>query len=168
VPLPSSVRYEDEWFYARNIARSAPPFIGRELTSAKECQSRTDAVLKSEVDCLLAAVETLKQRGLSVARLVHVFMHLLIQSLMACQKPMYQYSSVNDHDHHSFTPLALSKIEARMKAIIALPLGFFMDEDSSHPLWKNIVHDLVGFLLLVFFTLFPFIFFHFDVGFAGD
>lgn len=106
VPLPSSVRYEGEWFYARNVAGSAPQFTGRELTSAEDQHSDTDAVLKSEVDCLLAVVETLKQQGLSRARLVHIFMHRRIQPLMAHQKPMHQYSGVNDPDRHSLMLLA--------------------------------------------------------------
>lgn len=120
------------------------------------------------MDRLLATVETLKEQGISGAWLVHVFMDLQIQSSMACQKLLYQYSSVNDPNRHSFMSLALSMIEARVKAITALPSGSFMDKDSPHPLRKNIVHDLVGFLLLVFFALLPFLFFRFDAGFIGD
>lgn len=63
MPLPSSVWYEGEWFYIRNVAGSSPPSIGQELTSTEERHSGVDVVLKSEVDCLLAAVETLKQQG---------------------------------------------------------------------------------------------------------
>lgn len=80
---------------------------------------------------------------------------------------MYQYSSVNDLDRHSFILLALSKIEARVKAVTTLPSGSFMDKDSPHPLRKNIVRDLVGFVLLVFFPLLHFLFFRFDAGFVG-
>lgn len=131
VPLPSSVRYEGEWFYARNIAGSSPQFTSRELTSVEERCSRTDVVLKSEVGCLLAVAMMLKQLGLSGARLVRAFMHPRIQPLMARQKPMHQYSVVHDPDHHSFMPLRDSRPR------------------SSHG-------ALVEFLLLVFFSLLSF------------
>jgi hypothetical protein len=75
VPLPSSVRYEGEWFYACNIARSAPQFTGRELILAEQRHSKTDMVHKGEVDRLLVAIVMLKQRGISGAWLVCVFMH---------------------------------------------------------------------------------------------
>lgn len=42
-----------------------------------------------------------------------------------------------------------------------------MDKDLPHPLRKNIVRDLVGFVLLVFFPLLHFLFFRFDAGFVG-
>lgn len=161
VPLPSSVRYEGEWFYARNIAGSAPQFTSQELTSVEERCSRTDVVLKSEVGCLLAAAMMLKQLGLSGARLVHVFMHPRIQPLMARQKPMHQYSGVNDPDRHSLMLLALFEIEARVKVAMAPSSGSFMNEDSPHPLHKNVASDLVGFLLLVFFALLSFFLFRF-------
>jgi hypothetical protein len=44
------------------------------------------------------------------------------------------YSSINDLDRHSVGPLALSKIEARVKFITVLSLGFFMFEDFQHSL----------------------------------
>lgn len=78
VPLPSSVLYEGEWFYARNIVGSAPKFTGRELISVEERHSGTDAVQKGEVNRLLAAIGMLKQRGFSSAWLVRVFMHCRI------------------------------------------------------------------------------------------
>jgi hypothetical protein len=79
---------------------------------------------------------------------------------------MHQYFGINDPNRHAFTPLASSKIETRVRVVMTLPLGSFMDEDSPHPLKKNIVCDLVDFLLLVFFALFPF--FCSGVGFARD
>lgn len=157
MPLPSSIRYEGEWFYAQNIAGSSPQFTSRELTLVEEWHSGTDAVQKGQVDHLLSAIGMLKQRDLSGARLVRVFMHHMIHPLMAHQRPMHQFSGVNDPFCHAFTPLASSEIEARVRVVTALPSGSFMDEDSPHPLKKNIVCDLVDFLLLVFFALLPFI-----------
>jgi hypothetical protein len=55
---------------------------------------------------------------------------------MACQKLMHQYSDINDPDRHSFTPLALSEIEPRVKVVTALSSGSFMDEDFPHSLLK--------------------------------
>lgn len=89
------------------------------------------------MDRLLAAVGMLKQRGLSSAQMVRVFMHRMIQPLMAHQKLMHQYSGVNDPDHNSFKPLASSEIEARVRVIMTLPSSSFMDEDLSHPLKKH-------------------------------
>jgi hypothetical protein len=83
IPLPSSVQYEGEWFYARNVAGSAPPFIGREPVSTEEWQHGGEASLKIEVENLPMTVKTLKQRGLSGARLMRTFMHRRIQPLMA-------------------------------------------------------------------------------------
>lgn len=80
---------------------------------------------------------------------------------------MYQYSSVNDPDRHSMS-LVLSMIEARVMAVTTLPSGSFMDKDSPHPLRKNIVRGMVGFIFLVFFFLLPSLFFRFDAGFIGD
>jgi hypothetical protein len=95
-------------------------------------------------------------------------MHRRIQPLMARQKPMHQYSGVNDPDRHSLMLLALSEIESRVKVVMAPSSGSFMDEDSPHPLHKNVASDLVGFLLLVFFTLLSFFLFRFYAGFVGD
>lgn len=75
MPLPSSVCYEGEWFYACNIARSAPQFTARELILAEQRHSKTDMIHKGEVDHLLVAIGMLKQQGTSGAWLVCVFMH---------------------------------------------------------------------------------------------
>jgi hypothetical protein len=40
--------------------------------------------------------------------------------------------------------ITLSEIEARVKVITALPLGFFMDEDSSYPLSRGVPSGLVS------------------------
>lgn len=61
--LPSSVRYENEWFYAKNVADSAPPFTGREPVSTKKWHYDPEARFKSKVEHLLKAVATLKQQG---------------------------------------------------------------------------------------------------------
>lgn len=83
IPLPSSARYEGEWFYVRNVARSAPLFTGQEPVSTEEWQCNGEASLKIKVENLLTAVKTLKQRGLSSVWLVHTFMHHRYQLLMA-------------------------------------------------------------------------------------
>jgi hypothetical protein len=46
---------------------------------------------------------------------------------------MHKYYGVNDPGRHCSKPLTLSKIEARVKFVIALSLGFFLDEDFPHP-----------------------------------
>lgn len=46
---------------------------------------------------------------------------------------MHKYFGINDLDRHSSEPLTLSEIEARVKVVIALSLGLFMDEDFLHP-----------------------------------
>lgn len=46
---------------------------------------------------------------------------------------MHQYSGVNDLDRHSFVPLVLIEIEARVRVITTLSSRFFMDEDSPFP-----------------------------------
>jgi hypothetical protein len=51
---------------------------------------------------------------------------------------MHKYYGVNDPDRQSSKPLALSEIEARVKVVTALPLGFFMDEDFPHPLSRRV------------------------------
>jgi predicted alpha/beta-hydrolase family hydrolase len=84
---------------------------------AKEWHHVVEACLKSEVEYLLTVVKTLKQRGLTGARMVHTFMH---HRMMARQKPMHQYSGVNDPNCHSSVALALTKTEARVKAIMTL------------------------------------------------
>ncbi|XP_035815778.1 apomucin isoform X2 [Zea mays] len=84
----------------------------------------------------------LKRQGLTGARLVRNFMHRRIQPLKARQRPMHRYSGVNDPDRHSFEPLALSEIEARVKVVTALSSGSFMDEDSPHPLSGKVSSDL--------------------------
>lgn len=63
---------------------------------------------------------------------------------MVRQKPMYQYSSVNDLDHHSFVPLVLTEIEAWVKGVTTLSSGSFMDKDLSIPLSKDVVSSLVS------------------------
>jgi hypothetical protein len=73
---------------------------------------------------------------------------------MARQKPIYEYSGVLDPDRHSTDPLALSKIEARVRVVIALSSGFFMEEDSPLPLSKDVSSSLVSSLSLVFFRPF--------------
>lgn len=151
IPLPSSERYEGEWFYVRNMAGSAPQFTGREPVSTEEWHHGVEASFKSEVEHLLTAIKTLKQQGLTGARLVRVFMHRGVQPLMACQKPMHRYSGVNDLDRHSSEPLALIEIEAWVKVIMTLSLGSFMDEDSPLPLSKGVASSLVSFFFLVFF-----------------
>lgn len=47
---------------------------------------------------------------------------------------MHKYSGINDPDDHSFESLALSEIEARVKVVTTLSLGFLMDEDFPYPL----------------------------------
>jgi hypothetical protein len=42
IPLPSSVRYEGEWFYARNVAGNALPFTGWELMSTEKWHYRVE------------------------------------------------------------------------------------------------------------------------------
>jgi hypothetical protein len=59
----------------RNVAASAPLFTSCESVSSDEWQCSGEASLKIEVGNLLMAVSTLKQRGLSSARLVRTFMH---------------------------------------------------------------------------------------------
>jgi hypothetical protein len=71
IPLPSSMRYEREWFFDRDVAGSAPPFTGWEPVSMEEWHHGAEASLKSEVEHLLAAIQMLKQRGLNGAQLVH-------------------------------------------------------------------------------------------------
>jgi hypothetical protein len=141
IPLPSSVRYEGEWFYVWNTAGSAPRFTGREPVST---DNGVEPSLKDEVEALLSALEMLKRQGLTGARLVRNFMHRRIQPLKARQRPMHRYSGVNDPDRHSFEPLALSEIEARVKVVTALSSGSFMDEDSPHPLSGKVSSDLVS------------------------
>ena len=49
--------------------------------------------------------------------------------MMACQRSMLKYYGVNDLNRHSTEPLALCKIEARVKVTTSLPSGSFMHED---------------------------------------
>jgi hypothetical protein len=62
---------------------------------------------------------------------------------------MHQYSGVNDLDLHSFVPLALTEIEARVRVITMLPSRFFMDEDSPLPLSKDVMRTLLSSFFLV-------------------
>jgi hypothetical protein len=55
------MRYENEWFYAKNVADSTPTFTGREPVSTKKWHYDPEARFKSKV--LLKAVATLKQQG---------------------------------------------------------------------------------------------------------
>jgi hypothetical protein len=101
IPLPSYVQYEGEWFFVKNMARSAPSFTGQEPVSTEEWHHEAEASVKSEVGRLLTVTRTLKQRGLTGTRLVHSFMHRWIQPLMARQRLMHQYSDVDDPPRHS-------------------------------------------------------------------
>jgi hypothetical protein len=79
----------------------------------------------------LKVVDTLKQQGLTSARLVCTFMHHRVHPLMASQRPMYkQYSGFMTLTAIPLKPLALTEIEARVKAITTLSSRFFMVEDS--------------------------------------
>lgn len=82
--LPSSMWYKGEWFYAKNVLGRPLPFTGREAVSMEKWHYGTEALFKSKVEHLLKAVNMLKQRGLTGARLVRTFMHRRIQTLMAC------------------------------------------------------------------------------------
>lgn len=70
VHLPSSIQYECEWFYVRNVVGSASPFTDRESVSMQERQHGREASLKIEVENMFMIVKMLKQQGLSSARLV--------------------------------------------------------------------------------------------------
>lgn len=61
IPLPSFIWYEGKWFYVRNMARSAPPFTGREPVSSGEWQHGGEVSLKIKVVNLLTAVKTLNK-----------------------------------------------------------------------------------------------------------
>lgn len=87
---PSSVRYECECFYDRNVADSALPFIERESTSMEKWHYSAEARFKSKVQHLLKVVDTLKQQGLIDAWLVHTFMHHWFQPLISRQRLMYK------------------------------------------------------------------------------
>jgi hypothetical protein len=80
---PNSVRYKSEWFYVKNLAGSAPCFIGQEPVSTDDWNRGMEPGRKGEVKPLLVVLKTLKEQGLTGARLVHVFMHRRIQPLMA-------------------------------------------------------------------------------------
>jgi hypothetical protein len=80
--LSSLVWYEGEWFYARNVSGSAPPFTRREPTLMEKWHYSAKARFKSKVEHLLKAVAMLKQQGLTDARLVHTFMYHRVQPLM--------------------------------------------------------------------------------------
>jgi hypothetical protein len=75
IPLPSSMWYEVEWFFVKNVAGSAPLFTSQELVTMEECHHRAKVGLKSEVEHLLMTIQTLTQRGLTNTRLVHTFMN---------------------------------------------------------------------------------------------
>jgi hypothetical protein len=64
--------------------------------------------------------------------------------MMACQRSMLKYYGVNDLNRHPTEPLALSEIEARVKVITVLALGFSMDEDFSHPFSRGVPSGLVS------------------------
>lgn len=57
---------------------------------------------------------------------------------------MHQYSSVDDPDRQSSMPLALTEIEARVKVVMTLSFGSFMDEDSPLRLSKDVACTLVS------------------------
>jgi hypothetical protein len=75
---------------------------------------------------------------------------------MAHQKSLHKYSGVNDNDCHSFEPLVLTEIEARLNTVTVLSSGTFMDEDSPLPLSKDVVSSLVSSFSLVFSCSFGF------------
>jgi hypothetical protein len=111
---------EGEWFYIKNHVDSAPCFTDQEPVLMDDRNRGAEPSLKGEVEPLLMTLETLKEQGLTCARLVYVVMHCRIQPLMDHWRPMYKYSGVNDPDRHSSEPLALSNIEARVKVVTAL------------------------------------------------
>jgi hypothetical protein len=127
--LPTSVSSKGEWFYVKNLASSAPCFTSRESVSMEDWNYEAEPGLKVEVEPFLVVLKMLKEQGLTGSRLVRVFMHHRVQPLMAHQRPMHKYSGVNDPDRHSTEPLALCKIEARVKVATTLPSGSFMHED---------------------------------------
>jgi hypothetical protein len=114
--------------------RQCPVFHRSRVVSTDDWNCRAELSLKGEVEPLLMALKTLKDQGPIGARLMRVFMHHQIQPLVAHRRPMYKYSSANDHDCYSSEPLVLSEIEARVKLVTALSSRFFMDEDFPHPL----------------------------------
>lgn len=73
--LPTSMRYEGEWFYIKNLDDSAPCFTGWETTSMDDWNRGVELDLKVEVDTLLLGLKMLKEQGITGARLVRVFMH---------------------------------------------------------------------------------------------
>jgi hypothetical protein len=78
IPLPSSVQYEGEWFYVRNLVMSTSSFTDRELVSSNDWQHDGEVSLKTEIGNLLTVVKTSKQQGLSGVWLVRTFMHCRI------------------------------------------------------------------------------------------
>lgn len=84
MPLPSSVRYEGEWFYVTNVAMSAPSFIGHELVSSDEWQCGGEASFKTDTGNLITVVRTLKQQCLTGALLVWTFTHYRIPPVTTC------------------------------------------------------------------------------------
>jgi hypothetical protein len=83
IPLSSSMRYEGEWSFVKNVARSASLFTGCESVSTEEWHHGAEANLKSEVEHPLTMILTSKQQGLTIVRLVRTFMHRWIQPLIA-------------------------------------------------------------------------------------
>lgn len=136
--------------------------------SMKECHHGAKANLKGEVENLLVSIEMLTQRGLTGTWLVRTFMHHRVQSLKSCQWPMHQYSSVDEPDHHSSMPLALTEIEARVKVVTALSSRSFMDEDSPLLLFKDVMSTLVSFFYMVFMLICPSLFVAPDAVSTGD
>jgi hypothetical protein len=59
------MRYEGEWFYAKNMADSAPPFTKRKPVSMEKWHYGTEARFNSKVAHLLKVVNALKQQGLT-------------------------------------------------------------------------------------------------------
>lgn len=83
IPLSTSMWYEGECFFVKNVAGSASLFTGWESISTEEWHHGAEVNLKSEVDHLLMMILTSKQRGLTIVRLVRTFMHRRIRPLIA-------------------------------------------------------------------------------------
>jgi hypothetical protein len=128
-----------------NLGILAPPI------PSDFCGSQTSP--KGKVENLRAVIQTLKQQGLTGARLVQTFMHCRIQPLMPRQRPMPQYSGIDDPDLHSSVPLVLIKIEVGVKVVTTLSFGSFMDKNLPLPLLKDVVSTLVSSFFVAFLPI---------------
>lgn len=61
IPLPSSMRYEGEWFYAKNMAGSALPFTGWKPVLTEKWHYGAKAHFNSKVAQLLKDIDAPKQ-----------------------------------------------------------------------------------------------------------